>query len=91
MEPLVNVNENEEVLLNPSDSESIKINVIENEPIINDSKSIGEKLDDTLSWINVFLYNSTIYLGDVYMVINELFNPIRNFIKSIYVVKMKMP
>jgi hypothetical protein len=88
---------NEEVLIKPSDSDSININIIEYDDIntkpntIKDTRTLGEKLDNTLNLINEFIYNTAIYLGDIYMVCNELFNPIRNFIKSIYVVKFKMP
>lgn len=91
MESLVNENKNinEEV-----NDKVIDINIIEEDTKPNTSKekkTIGGRIDDTLNWINEFLYNTVIYFGDVYMVFNELFDPIRNCIKSIYVIKFKMP
>jgi hypothetical protein len=56
-----------------------------------DTKSIGEKIDDSIDWINEFLYNTIIYFGDIYKVVNELFDPFKNWIKSMYDVKMKNP
>lgn len=90
MEQLVNENEIEK----QNNSECININIIEHDDIkpnpIKYTKSIGEKLDETLNWINEFLYNTVIYFSDINMVLNELFDPIRNCIKSIYIIKFKM-
>jgi hypothetical protein len=89
MENIVNENDYNEPIINEF------IHIIEDEDItqksIKQTKSVGERLDETISWINEFLNNTIIYFGDVYMVVNELFDPIRNCIKNIYIIKFKMP
>jgi hypothetical protein len=50
-----------------------------------------EILQNSLGLVNEFLHNSFIYLGDIYAIVTELYDYIKNIIEGIYIVKFKHP
>lgn len=96
MEPIVNEHEvvvggrlKEEIFINSNiEVDPVLDNKLEN---LSSNLTLGEKIDNTLDWINEFLNNSVIYVGDIYTVFTDMYDYIKNIIESVYIVKFKHP